>query len=406
MAIASRHPCAAPRATPGCARRASRSIPQRGTGTRRRTGSTSCPASCCCTVIVIIPLVWNVYLTLHRVARHPPARVHRARELGRARSATRTSGPRSRNSICDDRRDGRACPRSSASCSRPCSSTSSAGSSAARLGELPARHLLPAADPARRDRRHRDRLDPAPGRTARSTRCSRRSGSASSRRTGSADPDTALVEHHGRARLGAARLPDRHLHGRAPARRPRALRSRRARRRELVPAVPRDHAEHHPSRDLRRHAHLHDRRAEGVRTDLRAHRAAGPAGATIVPAYYAYSEFFQAQQVGYGATIATALTIVIGVVSVVFIRVQNSLGAEGEGREPVTRRTAAALDASVQRAEAGAAPPRRQSTQDAASTGCCSLVAILVAPAHRRAVPSDPHQLVQVARPTTRPAAR
>ncbi|WP_308164525.1 sugar ABC transporter permease [Agromyces sp. ISL-38] len=50
----------------------------------------------------------------------------------------------------------------------------------------------------------------------------------------------------------------------------------------------------------------------------------GPGDSTIVPAYYAYSEFFQAQQVGYGATIATALTIVIGVVAFVFIRFQLS----------------------------------------------------------------------------------
>jgi raffinose/stachyose/melibiose transport system permease protein len=49
----------------------------------------------------------------------------------------------------------------------------------------------------------------------------------------------------------------------------------------------------------------------------------GPGTATIVPAYYAYSEFFQSQQVGYGATIATALTIVIAAVSVAFILVQN-----------------------------------------------------------------------------------
>ena len=57
----------------------------------------------------------------------------------------------------------------------------------------------------------------------------------------------------------------------------------------------------------------------------------GPGTATIVPAYYAYSEFFQSQQVGYGATIATALTIVIAAVSVVFILVQNRVEKqEGE----------------------------------------------------------------------------
>ncbi|KTS64810.1 ABC transporter permease [Microbacterium testaceum] len=51
----------------------------------------------------------------------------------------------------------------------------------------------------------------------------------------------------------------------------------------------------------------------------------GPAGSTIVPAYYAYLEFFTKRNVGYGATIATVLTIVVVIVSIVFIRVQGSL---------------------------------------------------------------------------------
>ncbi len=51
----------------------------------------------------------------------------------------------------------------------------------------------------------------------------------------------------------------------------------------------------------------------------------GPAGATLVPSYYAYQEFFTKRDVGYGATIATVLTIVVVIVSIVFIRVQNSL---------------------------------------------------------------------------------
>lgn len=51
----------------------------------------------------------------------------------------------------------------------------------------------------------------------------------------------------------------------------------------------------------------------------------GPGTSTIVPAYYAYSEFFQSQQVGYGATIATALTVVIAAVAIVFILVQTRL---------------------------------------------------------------------------------
>ncbi|PJJ71088.1 raffinose/stachyose/melibiose transport system permease protein [Diaminobutyricimonas aerilata] len=57
----------------------------------------------------------------------------------------------------------------------------------------------------------------------------------------------------------------------------------------------------------------------------------GPGDSTLVPSYYAYSEFFQSQQVGYGATIATALTVLIGIVSIVFIRAQNA--AERKERE-------------------------------------------------------------------------
>ncbi|HYJ50682.1 MAG TPA: sugar ABC transporter permease [Microbacterium sp.] len=51
----------------------------------------------------------------------------------------------------------------------------------------------------------------------------------------------------------------------------------------------------------------------------------GPAGATLVPAYYAIQEFFTKRNVGYGATIATVLTIVVVIVSIIFIRVQNSM---------------------------------------------------------------------------------
>lgn len=48
----------------------------------------------------------------------------------------------------------------------------------------------------------------------------------------------------------------------------------------------------------------------------------GPGDSTIVPSYYSYTQFFQSQQVGYGAAISTALTIVIIVISVVFTNVQ------------------------------------------------------------------------------------
>ena len=49
----------------------------------------------------------------------------------------------------------------------------------------------------------------------------------------------------------------------------------------------------------------------------------GPGTSTIVPSYYSYSEFFQNQQVGYGATIATALTVVIVLLTIVFIKAQT-----------------------------------------------------------------------------------
>ena len=49
----------------------------------------------------------------------------------------------------------------------------------------------------------------------------------------------------------------------------------------------------------------------------------GPGTSTIVPSYYSYSEFFQTQQVGYGATISTALTVLIVIISFFFIMAQN-----------------------------------------------------------------------------------
>src|SRR3990170_993575 len=49
----------------------------------------------------------------------------------------------------------------------------------------------------------------------------------------------------------------------------------------------------------------------------------GPGTSTIVPSYYSYSEFFQNQQVGYGATIATALTAVIVVLTIGFLKAQS-----------------------------------------------------------------------------------
>jgi raffinose/stachyose/melibiose transport system permease protein len=56
----------------------------------------------------------------------------------------------------------------------------------------------------------------------------------------------------------------------------------------------------------------------------------GPDNATIVPSYFAYSTFFKKLDVGYGSAIATVLTLIIVVISIVFIRVQ-SLAERAEG---------------------------------------------------------------------------
>jgi raffinose/stachyose/melibiose transport system permease protein len=43
----------------------------------------------------------------------------------------------------------------------------------------------------------------------------------------------------------------------------------------------------------------------------------------MVPSVYSYSQFFQTEQVGYGATISTALTILIVIITFFFIKAQN-----------------------------------------------------------------------------------
>jgi raffinose/stachyose/melibiose transport system permease protein len=53
----------------------------------------------------------------------------------------------------------------------------------------------------------------------------------------------------------------------------------------------------------------------------------GPGNSTLVPSYFAYKNFFENFNVGYGSAIATVLTLVILVLSVVFLRIQ----ARGEG---------------------------------------------------------------------------
>ncbi len=49
----------------------------------------------------------------------------------------------------------------------------------------------------------------------------------------------------------------------------------------------------------------------------------GPGRATIVPSYFAYQNFFEKSSVGYGATIATIMTAIIIILTVIFINVQS-----------------------------------------------------------------------------------
>jgi raffinose/stachyose/melibiose transport system permease protein len=49
----------------------------------------------------------------------------------------------------------------------------------------------------------------------------------------------------------------------------------------------------------------------------------GPGGATNVPSYFSYQNFFETTRVGYGAAIATVLTLIIVALTAVFLRVQG-----------------------------------------------------------------------------------
>jgi raffinose/stachyose/melibiose transport system permease protein len=49
----------------------------------------------------------------------------------------------------------------------------------------------------------------------------------------------------------------------------------------------------------------------------------GPSNATLVPSYFAYQNFFQKAQVGYGSAISTVLTVLIVVLAFVFLRLQT-----------------------------------------------------------------------------------
>lgn len=57
----------------------------------------------------------------------------------------------------------------------------------------------------------------------------------------------------------------------------------------------------------------------------------GPENTTNVPSYFAYQNFFPKSQVGYGAAIATVLTLIVVIVSIVFMRFQAA-SERKEGR--------------------------------------------------------------------------
>ncbi len=49
----------------------------------------------------------------------------------------------------------------------------------------------------------------------------------------------------------------------------------------------------------------------------------GPSNSTIVPSYFAYKNYFEKAQVGYGSAISTVLTVLIVALAFVFLRLQN-----------------------------------------------------------------------------------
>lgn len=59
----------------------------------------------------------------------------------------------------------------------------------------------------------------------------------------------------------------------------------------------------------------------------------GPENSTNVPSYFAYQNFFPKSQVGYGAAIATVLTVIVLLVAAIFMVLQaRSERKEAEGR--------------------------------------------------------------------------
>jgi raffinose/stachyose/melibiose transport system permease protein len=50
----------------------------------------------------------------------------------------------------------------------------------------------------------------------------------------------------------------------------------------------------------------------------------GPGNATLVPSYFAYKEFFEKTNVGYGSAISTVMVVIIAIVATIFLRLQTA----------------------------------------------------------------------------------
>ncbi|ASW53893.1 carbohydrate ABC transporter permease [Plantactinospora sp. KBS50] len=58
----------------------------------------------------------------------------------------------------------------------------------------------------------------------------------------------------------------------------------------------------------------------------------GPSNATLVPSYFAYKNFFEKFNVGYGSAISTVLTVLIVGLAIVFLRLQDRDQRSGTGQ--------------------------------------------------------------------------
>ncbi|NLY91757.1 MAG: sugar ABC transporter permease [Firmicutes bacterium] len=56
----------------------------------------------------------------------------------------------------------------------------------------------------------------------------------------------------------------------------------------------------------------------------------GPGNATTVASYFSYKNFFEFSNVGYGATMSTIISLIILLITVVYIKLQNFESTEGE----------------------------------------------------------------------------